>query len=433
MLKQILNTIAVKSDGYFRRWLRDVRAGFSVQFAVALVPLTAVTGGAVDFSTFGKARTTLESAADSAVLAAVGHSTLNMDPTAARTVGLNTFNGLASITPGVKVTNVTLSVDDSGLSRTATLNYTAETPTNMLQIMGIKSVPFSGKATASFSKSPYIDFYLLLDNTPSMGVGATSDDITKMVNNTPDRCAFACHDLSNSNSYYTLAKRLGVTMRIDVLRTATQQLMDTAAQTATAANQFRMAIYTFGGDAQSMGLTSIAPLTSNLAAAKTQASAIDLMTVPNSSYNTDQDTPFDQVLAAMNTAIPSASVGAGVDASQPQKVLFFVSDGVADQYLPSACTRPTTGGRCQEPLTVSLCSAIKARGVKIAVLYTTYLPLPTNGWYNSWIAPFSGSIATNMQACASPGLYFEVSPSGGIADAMTVLFRQAILSARLTQ
>ena len=94
--------------------------------------------------------------------------------------------------------------------------------------------------------------------------------------------------------------------------------------------------------------------------------------------------------------------------------------------------------RCQEPLSVSLCTAIKNRGIKIAVLYTTYLPLPTNAWYTTWIAPFSdsngeGKIAANMQACASPGLYFEVSPSQGIADAMTALFKKTVTEAHLTK
>jgi hypothetical protein len=60
------------------------------------------------------------------------------------------------------------------------------------------------------------------------------------------------------------------------------------------------------------------------------------------------------------------------------------------------------------------------RGVKIAVLYTTYLALPTNPWYNTWIAPFNAGpygpsvnsqIAANMQKCATPGFYFEVSPT----------------------
>jgi hypothetical protein len=66
------------------------------------------------------------------------------------------------------------------------------------------------------------------------------------------------------------------------------------------------------------------------------------------------------------------------------------------------------------------------------VLYTTYLPLPTNSWYNTWIAPFASSISQKMASCASPGLFFEVSPSQGVSDAMTALFRQSINSVRLT-
>ena len=67
------------------------------------------------------------------------------------------------------------------------------------------------------------------------------------------------------------------------------------------------------------------------------------------------------------------------------------------------------------------------------MLYTTYLPLPTNGWYNTWIAPFADQIATNMQSCASPGLYFEVGPNQGISEAMTALFQKAVAMARLTK
>ena len=81
------------------------------------------------------------------------------------------------------------------------------------------------------------------------------------------------------------------------------------------------------------------------------------------------------------------------------------------------------------------------RGIKIAVLYTTYLALPTNNWYNSWIAPFNvgpygpspnSQIATSMQNCASPGFYFEVSPTQGISDAMNTLFQKAVADARIS-
>jgi hypothetical protein len=68
--------------------------------------------------------------------------------------------------------------------------------------------------------------------------------------------------------------------------------------------------------------------------------------------------------------------------------------------------------------------AVKSRGIQIAVLYTMYLPLPTNASYNSYVAPFDSNIGPTMQSCASPGLYFEVSPSQGISQAMQALFLQ---------
>ena len=214
--------------------------------------------------------------------------------------------------------------------------------------------------------------------------------------------------------------------------------MDTAASTEIFNNQFRMAIYTFGASASTAGLTAIAPLTSNLTTAKTQAGNIDLMTVNGQNQNNDMDTGFTTVMPQINLAIPTPGSGTS---SAPQKYLFFVSDGVADE-ANSACLKPTPDGtRCQSPINPALCTAIKARGIQIAVLYTTYLSLPTNGWYNQWIAPFNtgpygpspnSQIAQNMQSCASPGFYFEVSPTDGISEAMNKLFQKAVAKAHIT-
>jgi hypothetical protein len=44
----------------------------------------------------------------------------------------------------------------------------------------------------------------------------------------------------------------------------------------------------------------------------------------------------------------------------------------------------------------------------------------------------NSEIATNMQTCASPGFYFEVSPSQGISDAMNTLFRKAVADAHIS-
>lgn len=125
------------------------------------------------------------------------------------------------------------------------------------------------------------------------------------------------------------------------------------------------------------------------------------------------------------------TAGTGASAGSPEKILFFVSDGVGDAYKPSTCTKKTTSGRCQEPIDTTQCEVLKNKGYRIAVLYTTYLPLPTNDWYKKWISPFQSEIPTRMQSCASPGLYFEVSPSQGIEDAMNALFLKIVSTPRL--
>jgi hypothetical protein len=217
--------------------------------------------------------------------------------------------------------------------------------------------------------------------------------------------------------------------------------MDMVAATEVYSDQFRVAIYTFGTSATNAGLSTIAPLTSNLSAAKTLASAIDLMTTPYQNYADDTDTDFNSILTGINSEITGVN-NDGTSAAKPLKYVFFVSDGV-DDHVGGTCSRPTTTGsdpqtgkqyvRCQQPLDISICTTMKNRGIKIAVLYTTYLPLPTNNWYNNWIAPFQSSIGTTMQSCASPGLYFEVSPSQGISDALNALFRKTVSQAHLIQ
>lgn len=425
----------------------------AIMFAFSLMPIMAAVGASVDFSVFNRVRTQLQAAADAAAVGSVAKASPAMAAvasmpsdgtiTAGVTDALNIFNAQLTGKTGFTSVNPNVSVVKTGTSLISTVTYSATVPTVFMGLFGKSTLSATGSSTASNTMPMFADFYLLLDNTPSMGVGATPADINTMVNNTPDQCAFACHDTSTyPNDYYSKAKSLGVTMRIDVLRTATQQLMDTARATENYSNQFRMAIYTFGSSAKNQGLSTIQNLTSNLSTAKSAAAAIDLMTVPYQNYASDTDTDFNRVLGDINKTITSP--GTGMTASSPQKFLFFVSDGVADRTTANGpCSRPTTNGqdpmtgtnyvRCQEPLDPSLCATIKTRGVKIAVLYTTYLPLPTNSWYNTWIAPFAGQISTNMKQCASPDLYFEVSPSQGISDAMKALFKKAVAQAHLTR
>jgi hypothetical protein len=227
-----------------------------------------------------------------------------------------------------------------------------------------------------------------------------------------------------------LAKQLGVAMRIDVVRQATQRLTDTAVDRRAHSSQFRMALYTFGDAATNMKLTKLSSLTPDLDKVKKAADGVDLMTIPYQNYNNDQLTDFDSTFAGLDKDIDQP--GNGTSTKDRQKVVFFVSDGVGDSYKPADCTKKTTNGRCQEPIDLKVCAKLKQRGIRVAVLYTTYLPLPTNAWYNTWVKPFQSEIATNMSACASPGYFFEVSPSEGISEAMEALFMKVISVPRLT-
>jgi Flp pilus assembly protein TadG len=431
--------------GCFRR---DQRGNVAVIFVLALLPLLSAIGCAIDYTRATKIQSKLQSAADAASVGSIAKlspafiaaGTMSSDGSIPEGVtdATRIFNGNMSGVAGYTLNSMTPDVNKTGSTVTSTVTFSADVATMFLGVMGKSKMTVTGSSNSTANMPLFIDFYLLLDNSPSMGVGATPADVAIMVANTPDSCAFACHDVSNPNNYYNLAKAKSVTTRIDVLRTATQQLMDTAAATETYSNQFRMAIYDFGGSASTAGLRSLFALSASLSSAKTAAGNIDLMTVNGQNENSDQDTGFTAIFPQINTAI--AAPGAGT-AGAPQKFLFFVSDGVADESN-AGCLKPKSGAtRCQSPINPALCQTLKDRGIKIAVLYTTYLALPTNAWYNTWIAPFNAGpyspasvnsqIASKMLSCASPGLYFEVTPTDGISQAMTKLFQKAVADARI--
>ncbi|MDR6669571.1 pilus assembly protein TadG-related protein [Rhizobium sp. 1399] len=426
--------MGILSSGF----LSDRSGNFGIMTALLMVPLVGSAGLALDYAHALSLRTQLYAAADAAAVGAVseksdavaaamtmkGNGTISVAKTDARSIFFSQMSGELTSVP------VELSID---VTKTANkinsfVSFSASVPTTFMHVLGQDSITISGTATAEYQTASFMDFYILLDNTPSMGVAATPTDVSKLEAKTG--CAFACHQMDKSVNNYTIAKDLGVAMRIDVVRKATQALTDTAKTERVSADQFRMGVYTFGTKAEDAKLTTISSLTSDLTAVKNYTNAVDLMTIPKQNYNQDQLTSFDSAMTQMNTIIDPA--GDGTSNVNPEKILFFVSDGVGDSYKPSTCTKKTTGGRCQEPIDTSFCKPLKDRGVKIAVLYTTYLPLPSNNWYNDWIRPFQSEIPSRMAACASPGLYFEVSPTEGIADAMKALFLKVIRAPRLT-
>ncbi|HEX4407185.1 MAG TPA: TadE/TadG family type IV pilus assembly protein [Xanthobacteraceae bacterium] len=426
------------------RFRRDENGAMAMTMGLMAIPLIFSVGAGIDYGSANMVKSKLDAIADTAALSAVDHLAISGSASDAQNTAQNTFNGQATDINNLSISNVSASVIDSATARTAVVNYTATKSNLFMSIFGIPTMTISGSSTAQAGLTTNINFYLLLDNSPSMNIAATSAGITTMVNNTQAQggCAFACHEsnpstdnLGNAGGVdnYTLAQKLGVVTRMQNLAGATQSLMSTASSTEGPNSQrYQMAIYTFADS----GLSTIQSLTSNLQTAQTAAGSINVMEVYSNNYltktnnNNDTDTNFETAMSQVNGIMPSP--GTGTPSSTPQEVLFIVSDGVDDE-VSSSCSQSLDGNRCQAPFNTAMCTTVKNRGIQIAVIYTAYLPLPTNSWYNSWIAPFQNQISPNLQKCASPNMFFTVTTDGDISAAMQTLFQQAVAAARLTK
>jgi Flp pilus assembly protein TadG len=438
------NCLLHRLIGQVSRFRRDENGAMAMMMGLTAIPLIFAVGAGIDYGSANMVKSKLDAIADTAALSAVDHLAITGTAAAAQTTAQGTFNAEAVNIANLSISNVTATVTDSTTARTAVVNYTATKTNLFMGIFGYPTLTLTSSSTAQAGLTTDINFYLLLDNSPSMNIAATSAGITTMVANTQAQggCAFACHEsnpsadnLGNAGGIdnYALAQKLGVVTRMQNLASATQSLMSSASSMeGSNSQQYQMAIYTFSN----AGLNTIQALTSNLANAQAAAANINVLEVYDNNWltktnnNSDTDTNFETAMSQINGIMPLP--GTGTPNSTPQEVLFIVSDGVDDE-VSSSCSQSLDGNRCQQPFSTTWCTTVKNRGIQIAVIYTDYLPLPTNTWYNNWIAPFQNQISSNMQSCASPGMFFSVTTDGDISAAMQTLFQQAVAAARLTK
>ena len=478
-----------------RKALFKERAGNTAMIFALLTPvLVLLGGGMVDLTNASMRQSNLQQAADAAAVGAVARSspayqaallmTGDGTVTAAniQSNALGIFSANRRTSGDTNIPNFNVSVQKVSNTITSTVTASGTFTPSFLGLIGRKNITLAVTSTASDNYAPYVNFHLLLDNSPSMAIPAAASDITRMLNMTANltsyaSCAFACHatDASAANqnlSVYASTPTDGgapILTRIQVVRQSAQQLFTTASnieQQNGIPKEFQMAVYDFGAKATvNPSLVNYVPLTSDLSSTTSSlANTIDVMTVPseNQAYdggNGDEDTSLTGMLTQLYVAIdPKAvPVGSGITSNAPQQVIFLVSDGFDDSNSYVAASNSCAfndGGTCREERPIgadfaagtntNICSAIKAQGIQIAVLYTTYLPLdtptaknPNPSWYDQYVYPFETTnptqIAQAMKACASPGLYSEVQPNQAIPDAMNNLFQKVVASVKITR
>ena len=474
------------------RFARDRKANVAVITALVMVPIIFLLGMTLDFTQAMRKKEQLDAAADAAAIAAVRPAMLlQTNTTVIQDTASAIFMSVANGVQGLQVVPTpTITITNTGLSRTVTVTYTAASTNNFPKVlMNTAAWPIGGSATSTASSAPNMNWYLLMDDSPSMAIGATTTDISNLITATApskqpasssQNCGFACHETNiahdgGTQDNLSIARANNITLRIDLVTSAVNQLLNTwtncpqtgisggVMQCMAALNNttYKAALYTFD-----TGLNTLATLTTPTTAG-TKVGNIALMPVlyqncvatgcsssSKTTPSTDYGTDIAGALTSLNSIMPTPGLGSNTAGDTPQEVVFLVTDGVEDK-ISSSCPNATfaqtfgsapTVGRCQQPLDTTMCTTIKARGIKIAILYTEYLQLKTpnvpvtDSWYMSWVDQYdeptssSGTIATNLQACASPGFFSDVQTGGNITQALTDLFiKVASSTASLTQ
>lgn len=154
-----------------RRFVSDRRGSTAAIFAVALVPILACVGAAIDYARAENARARLQNALDATAVALVrdaGRMNDRQLETRAKAILAGMFRSEA----GVAARDVTVSRDGQVIR----VQAEATVPTTIMRLMGRGDVEVGGEARATAGNRT-IELALVLDNTGSM---ATRDKMGKL-------------------------------------------------------------------------------------------------------------------------------------------------------------------------------------------------------------------------------------------------------------
>jgi Flp pilus assembly protein TadG len=436
----------------FMRWLRKVRLAArnwrNTSGNIAIITgLTApvifgAAGFGMDYGYASYVEQKMNRAAEAAVIGAVSQSAAAAMGGYSNTNGLQQygtglFNADIAQIPatGVAVTVTVVSNGSGGVIANA--SYTGSVSTFFSKIVGISTIPVGGSAQATANPPTYINYYIIVDVSQSMGIASTATDMTNLYNRVvtynngsggETGCVFGCHVKTGSQPYTNeyLAHNISptITLRIDSAVTAIQSIITDASNAADGSQSVKIGLYVMSQDpVGGTYVRTISAPSANYGTLSTLASTIDL---GNNNSNGTGDSNFATELSTFAALLPSN--GSGASASSPINYVFIVTDGLID--TPGACT----SGHCTGAFSPSYCTALKANAT-VGVIYTTYLPIynqnnSSMGYevnYSQLAQPYVAQIPTNLQSCVSASkYYFQASDGPAINTAMRALFASTL-------
>ena len=435
--------------------------------AIAAPVMLMTVGFACDYGYASYMNQRLARATDSATLGSISQTAATIaggytQTAGMQTIGVNIFKANIADLPSTGV-NFSLSVvsdGSGGVIASGTYNYTV--PTFFGGILGISNIPVSGAAKTTARPVTYVNYYILVDTSQSMGIAATQADMDALYNRVVSNknastdepgCVFGCHVVANitkngkfqgvqtiTNESLAHDSQYGskINLRIDAAISAIQAIIDSAASIAATTKNIKFALYTIQLDPANNNLINpVAPMSSNYASLSSDAAKIEL---GNNDRGGEGDSDFPNELAKFYSMLTTNGIkanGSGASDTKPLNFIFIISDGLYDVNG----SKHTTGA-----FDSANCDALKKIGT-VGTIYTTYSAIyqnnnPSAGKLNSdyvkLVQPYtkgSDQLAAGLSNCATDSTYaFQANDGPDIIAAMKSLFqRTQPSSARITQ
>ena len=133
------------------------------------IPILFAIGAAVDYGRRNSVKVQLDAALDGAILAVMAQKTNTIS--SANILSMESqFRAEAAKLAGVTITSFTPSLPVNGASSLSlSASYTASVRTSLSAMMKVPDLSMGSTSSSTRNLFQYINFYLLLDNSPSMG------------------------------------------------------------------------------------------------------------------------------------------------------------------------------------------------------------------------------------------------------------------------
>lgn len=436
------------------------RGSVAIIFSLSAVPLIAIIGIGIDYGYMLSVKAKLDQAADAAAVAGAvttqaylvsntGSSDVtSLAKSAGQAQASAQFVANVGKLPAGTLSQIVPDIVRDKQTITSTLHYSFVMKPFLMGIVGVNQMQVAGSSVSSVIMPTYVNVYIVIDNSESMGIGATLDDQQKVYGATGG-CALACHYYSHDT--VDAAHNAGAQLRLDVAKRA----IVTGLNTIPTGSNYKVAIYTM-----STTLESVYKLSNNITGAIAAAGSVGLEDGSNSG-----GTNTTSALKTLTKQLPRA--GDGLTQPTAKGIVILITDAVQDsatkvrngsslndstdpnfvKYSPcniQSCWESPDFAMTIQEFDATPCRAIRDLNYTMITLDVQYLIPPANMQSNdaftrvfSYVSQYlKPSMVPNMAKCASsPASAYSANTPSDIAAAMNNIFSsiQTAAVARLTQ